>query len=69
MEVLDYVVGSSWDACSGTLVLAGTGISVWGTNWFSLFLVLSLSLTQTGNVFLSMDVAFHRSLIQAVSLF
>lgn len=40
-----------------------------GRNWFSLFLVLSLSLTQTGNVFLSMDVAFHRSLIQAVSLF
>lgn len=49
MEVLDYVVGSSWDACSGTLVLAGTGISVWGDpgNWFSLLLVLSLSPTQT----------------------
>lgn len=65
VEVLDYVVGSSWDACSGTLVLAGTGISLWGDpgNWFSLLLVLSLSPTQTGNMFLTVDVAFPRSLI------
>lgn len=38
MEVLGYAVGSSWDACSGTLVLTGTWISLWGGdpgNWFS----------------------------------
>lgn len=65
VEVLDYVVGSSWDVCSETLVLAGPGISLRGHPgiWFSLFLVLSLSPTQTGNTFLSIDVAFHRSLI------
>lgn len=65
VEVLDYVVGSSWDACFGTLVLAGTGISLWGDagNCFSLLLVLRLSPTQAGNTLLSIDVAFHRSLI------
>lgn len=65
VEVLDYVVGSSWDACLGTLTLAGTEFSLWGDpgNWFALLLVLSLSPTQAGNMFLSIDVAFHRSLI------
>lgn len=64
MEALGYVVGSSWDAFSGTLVLTGTWVSLWGGdpgNWFSV-LCSSQIPTQRGNTLLSICVAFHRSL-------
>lgn len=40
MEVLLYTEGSSWDACSGTPILTGAWISLWGGdpgNWFSVY--------------------------------
>ena len=67
MEVLGYTVGSSWDACLGTLVLTGTWISLRGGDPGNRFSVLGSSQfvihPEKGNMLRSIYVAFQRPLI------